>query len=68
MTSKVLHIILVTSVITWQHVVMFPENIKEDFLHGKSDFLSSLKNHIKEGHHTLLYAWGATMHDRRTFP
>jgi hypothetical protein len=47
---------------------MFPENIKEDFLHGKSDFLSSLKNHVKEGRRTLLYAWGAMMLDHRTLP
>jgi hypothetical protein len=45
---------------------MFPKNIKRDFLHGKSDFLSSAKNHMKEGRRTLLYAWGATMPDHRT--
>jgi hypothetical protein len=45
---------------------MFPKNIKRDFLHGKSDLISSAKNHMKEGRRTLLYAWGARMSDRRT--
>jgi hypothetical protein len=44
---------------------MFPKNIKRDFLHGKSDLLSSAKNHMKEGRHTLLNTWGVTMPDRR---
>jgi len=34
--GEVLHIILVTSVIKWQHLFMFPKNIKRDFLHQKS--------------------------------
>ena len=45
---------------------MFPKNIKRDFIHGKSDLISSTKNHMKEGRCTLLYAWGVTMYDRRT--
>jgi hypothetical protein len=45
---------------------MFPKNIKRHFLHGKSDLLSSAKNHMKEGCRTLLYAWGAMMPDHHT--
>jgi hypothetical protein len=42
--------------------------LKEDFLHGKSDLISSLKKHVKEGCRTLLYEWGAMILDRRTLP
>ena len=40
------------------------EKIKRVFLHEESDWLSLLKNPIKEGFRTLQNAWGATMPDR----
>jgi len=42
--------------------------LKIDFLHGKSDLLSSFKNHVKEGRRTLPYAWGVMMPYHRTLP
>jgi hypothetical protein len=45
---------------------MFPKNIKRDFLHEKSDLIFSVKNHMKEGRRTLLYAWGVTIPNRHT--
>jgi len=43
-----------------------PWKDKRVFIHEKSDFLSFLKNHIKEGHHTLQNAWGVMIPDHRT--
>jgi hypothetical protein len=40
---------------------MFPKRV---FFHEESDWLSPLKNPIKEGHHRLQKEQGATMPDR----
>jgi len=43
--------------------VCFLKDIKRGFLHEKSDLLSSAKNHMKEGHRTLINTQGEIMHD-----
>jgi hypothetical protein len=41
---------------------------KRAFLHDKSDWISLLKNPIKEGHRRLHYTQGAVRLDHRTLP